>query len=47
MHSDFESNLIIHISRKFGVSRITESDVVFAFGRGTEGVSSSFEHNAC
>ena len=31
MHPDFESNLITNIFRKFGVSRITESDVIFAF----------------
>ena len=35
MLSDFESNLITHIFRIFGVSRITGSDVVFAFVRGT------------
>ena len=35
MHPDFESNLITHIFRKFVVSRITESDVIFAFVRGT------------
>ena len=37
MHPDFESNLITHIFRKFGVSRTTRSDVIFAFVRGTEG----------
>ena len=47
MHPDFEPNLIAHIFRKFGVIRITESDVIFAFVRGTEGVSDSFEPNAC
>ena len=35
MHPDFESNLITHIFRKFGVSQTTESDVIFAFARGT------------
>ena len=35
MHPDFQPNLIIHIFRKFGVSRITVSDVIFAFVRGT------------
>ena len=36
MHSDFELNLITRIFRKFGVSRITGSDVIFAFvSRGT------------
>ena len=35
MHPDFESNLITHIFRKFGVSRTTGSDVIFAFVRGT------------
>ena len=35
MHPDFESNLITHIFSKFGVSRTTESDVIFAFVRGT------------
>ena len=47
MHPDFESNLTIHIFRKFGVSRVTGSDVIFAFVRGTLGVSYSFEPNAC
>ena len=47
MHPDFESNLITHIFRKFGVSRTTRSDVIFAFVRGIVGVSCSFEHNAC
>ena len=31
MHPDFESNLITHIFRKFGVSETTGSDVIFAF----------------
>ena len=35
MHPDFESNLITHIFRKFGVSRTTGSDVIFAFVKGT------------
>ena len=35
MHSDFESNLITHIFRKFGVNRMTGSDVIFAFVSGT------------
>ena len=35
MHPDFESNLITHIFRKFGVSQTTGSDVIFAFVRGT------------
>ena len=35
MHSYFESNLITPIFRKFGVSRITGSDVILAFVRGT------------
>ena len=35
MHPDFESNLITHIFRKFGVSWTTGSDVIFAFVRGT------------
>ena len=34
MHPDFESNLITHIFRKFGVSRTAERDVIFAFVRG-------------
>ena len=34
MHPDFESNLITHIFRKFGVSQTTGSDVIFAFVRG-------------
>ena len=40
MHPDFESNLIIpvHIFRNSGVSRITGSDVIFSFIRGTKGV---------
>ena len=35
MHPDFESNLITHIFRKYGVSRTTGSDVIFAFVIGT------------
>ena len=35
MHPDFESNLITHTFSNFGVSRITGSDVIFAFVRGT------------
>ena len=35
MHPDVKSNLITHIFRNFGVSRTTESDVIFAFVRGT------------
>ena len=35
MHPDFKSKLITHIFRNFGVSRTTESDVIFAFVRGT------------
>ena len=35
MHPDFKSNLITNIFRKFGVSRTTGSDVIFAFVRGT------------
>ena len=35
MHPDFESNLIIHNFEKFGVSRTTASDVIFAFVSGT------------
>ena len=34
MHPDFESNLITHILRNFGVSRTTVSDVIFAFAEG-------------
>ena len=34
MHPDFKSNLITHIFRKFGVSRTTGSDVIFAFVSG-------------
>ena len=41
MHPDLKSNLITYIFRKFGVSQITESDVIFAF----VGVSYKFEHN--
>ena len=35
MHPDFESNLRTHIFRKFGVSRTTGSDIIFAFVKGT------------
>ena len=35
MHPDFEPSLITRISRKFGVSGTTKSDVIFAFVRGT------------
>ena len=35
MHPDFESNLITYIFRKFEASRITVSDVIFAFVKGT------------
>ena len=35
MHPDFKSNLMTHIFSKFGVSRTTGSDVIFAFVRGT------------
>ena len=31
MHPDFKLNLITHIFRNFGVSRITGSDVIFSF----------------
>ena len=47
MYPDFKLNLIAHIFRKFVVCRTTKSDVIFAFVRGTLGVSYSFEHNAC
>ena len=47
MHPDFESNLITHIFRTFGVSRTIGSYVISAFVRGTYGVSYSFEHTAC
>ena len=47
MHPNFESNLVTHIFRKFGVNWTTGSDVIFAYVRGTYGVSHSFEHNAC
>ena len=47
MNLYFESNWITHIFRKFGVSRMTESDVIFVFVRGTLGVWYSFEHKAC
>ena len=47
MHPDFESNLITHIFRNFGVSDTTGSDVIFVFVRGTQGVFRNFEHNAC
>ena len=35
MYPEFESNLITHIFRKFGVSWTAGSDVIFAFVRGT------------
>ena len=35
MHPAFEPNLITHIFRKFEVNRMTGSDVIFAFVRGT------------
>ena len=35
IHPDLESNLITHIFRKFGVSRKTGTDVIFAFVSGT------------
>ena len=35
MHPDLESNLITHIFRNFEVSRMTGSNVIFAFVRGT------------
>ena len=35
MHPDFESYLIIYVFRKLGITRITGSDVIFAFVRGT------------
>ena len=47
MHPDFESNLIKHIFIKFGVNCTTGNDVIFAFARGTQRVSYSFEHNSC
>ena len=47
MHPDFESNLTTTIFRKFGVGRITRSDDIFAFVRGTKRVSYSFVLNAC
>ena len=47
MRPNFESNLVTHIFRKFGVNWTTGSDVIFAYVRGTYGVSHSFEHNAC
>ena len=47
MHPDFEPNLITHIFRKFGVSKMTGSDVIFAFVGGTQEVLCNFEHNAC
>ena len=47
MHPDFESNLITHIFRKFGVSGTTGSDVIFVFVGDTQGVLCSFEPNAC
>ena len=39
MHPVFKSNLITHIFRKFGVSQIAGSDVIFAFVRCTKWVS--------
>ena len=30
MHFDFESSLITHILRKFGLNRMTGNDVIFA-----------------
>ena len=47
MHPDFESNLITHIFRNFGVSRATGSDVIFAFVRGTQVFFCNFEHYSC
>ena len=47
MHPDFESNLITHNFRNFGVSETTGSDVIVAFVRGNQGVSCNFEHIAC
>ena len=47
MHPDFESNLITHIFRKFGVSGTTGRDVIIAFVKGTQGVLCNFDHNAC
>ena len=41
MHLEFESNLITNMFRKFGVSRTTGSDVIFAL------LSFSFDRNAC
>ena len=35
MHPDFESNFIKDIFSKFGVSRTTGSDVIFALVSGT------------
>ena len=35
IHPDFELNLITHIFRKFGVSRTTGNDAIFAIVRGT------------
>ena len=35
IHPELESNLITHIFRKFGVSRAPETNVIFAFVRGT------------
>ena len=35
MHTDFKSNLITHIFKKFGVSQITGNDVIAAFVRGS------------
>ena len=33
MHPDFESNLVTHIFRKFGVSRISGSDVILSLSK--------------
>ena len=33
MHPDFESNLLTHIFRNFGVCSTTESDIIFVFAR--------------
>ena len=35
MHPDVESNFITHIFRKLGVIQTIQSDVIFAFVRGT------------
>ena len=47
MHIDFESNLITHIFKRFGVRGTTGSDVIFTFVRGTQRFYCSFEHNEC